>query len=100
MIVVKQNDCHESRIKPRYGMQDLHSLHGQLSGCHFLISFLKASNDVSFLKSLGKIFETLGPRNEILSVLQKKRFLHLVNQIVKTVVNCNHYSLTEIIGSR
>ena len=52
-------------------MYDLHSLHGQFSGCHFLISFLKTSNDVSFLKSLGKIFQILGPRNEILSLLQK-----------------------------
>ena len=51
-------------------MYDLHSLQGQFSGCHFLISFLKASN-VSFLKSLGTIFQIFGLRNEILSVPQK-----------------------------
>ena len=35
----------KSSIKPRFWMYDLHSLHGQFSGCHFLISFLKACND-------------------------------------------------------
>ena len=52
-------------------MYDLHSLHGQVLGCQFLISFLKTSNDVSFLNSLGRIFQIFGPRNEILSVPQK-----------------------------
>ena len=37
----------------------------------FLISFLKASNDVYFLNSLGTIFQIFGERNEILSVKQK-----------------------------
>ena len=27
----------DSEIKPRFWMYDLHSLHGQFSGCHFLI---------------------------------------------------------------
>ena len=50
-------------------MYDLHSLHRQFSGSHFLISFLKACN-VSFLNSFGTIFQIFGPRNEILSVPQ------------------------------
>ena len=52
-------------------MYDLHSLHGQFSGSHFLISFLKACNNVSSLNSLGTIFHIFGPRNEILSVPQE-----------------------------
>ena len=52
-------------------MYDLHSLHGQFSGCHFLISFLKAFNDVSFFNSLGTIFQIFGLRIEILSVPQR-----------------------------
>ena len=55
-------------------MYDSHSLHGQFSGCHFFISFLKASKDVSFLNSFGTIFQIFGPRNEILSVPQKTLF--------------------------
>ena len=61
-------------------MYDLHSLHGQFSGSHFLISFLKACNNVSSLNSLGTIFHIFGPRNEILSVPQK---------ILLTFVNSN-----------
>ena len=52
-------------------MYDLHSLHGQFSGSHFLISFLKACNDASFLNSFETIFQIFGPKNEILSVPQK-----------------------------
>ena len=80
-------------------MYGLHGLHGQFLGCYFLISFLKACNDVSFSNSLITIFQIFGPRNEILFVPQK-HFLRLVIQIVKTVVNCNHYSLLEKIVSR
>ena len=54
-------------------MYDLHSLHGQFSGSHFLISFLKACNNVSSLNSLGTIFHIFGPRNEILSDPQEIR---------------------------
>ena len=54
-------------------MYDLHSLHGQFSSCHFVISSLKARNDISFLNSLGAIFQIFRPRKEILSVPQKKR---------------------------
>ena len=78
-------------------MYDLHSLHGQFSGCHFLISSLKASNNVSFLNSLATISQIFVPRNEIL-LFQKKYFLQS-NHVVKTVANCNHYSLVEIIVS-
>ena len=52
-------------------MYELHSLHGQFSGCHFLISFLKACNNVFLLNSLGTIFQIFGPRSEILFVPQK-----------------------------
>ena len=62
----------ESQIKPRFQMYDLHSLHGQFSSCHFVISSLKARNDISFLNSLGAIFQIFRPRKEILSVPQKK----------------------------
>ena len=65
----------------------------------FLFSFLKASHDVSFLSSFGTIFQIFGSRKKILFVPQK-HFLHLANQIEKTVVNSNHYSLVEIIVSR
>ena len=76
-------------------MYDLHSLHGQFSSCHFVISSLKARNDISFLNSLGAIFQIFRPRKEILSVPQKN-FLPLVIQIVKTLVNYNHYSFIVI----
>ena len=33
----------------------MHSLHGQVLGCHFPISFLKVFNDVSCLNSFGII---------------------------------------------
>ena len=52
-------------------MHDLHSLHGEFSGCHFLVSFLKACNDVSFINSLGTIFQIFGRRNKTLSVPEK-----------------------------
>ena len=52
-------------------MYGLHSLCGLFSGCHFIISFLKASIDVSFLNSWGRIFPIFGSRNEIFSVPQK-----------------------------
>ena len=51
-----------------YEMYDLHSQNGQFSGYHFLITFLKAFNEISFLNSSGTIFQIFGPRNEILSV--------------------------------
>ena len=55
-------------------MYNLHSLHGQFSGCHFFFTFLKASNDVSFLNSLQTLFQIFGARNEILFVLQETLF--------------------------
>ena len=51
-------------------MYDLYGLHGQ-----FLISFLKAYN-VSFINSVGIMFQIFGPNNKILSV-PKKTFLTL-----------------------
>ena len=52
-------------------MYDLHSLHGQFSGPHFIISCLKACNDIFFLNSLGTKFQIFERRNEILSVPRK-----------------------------
>ena len=80
-------------------MYDLHSLLGQFSSCHFVISSLKARNDISFLNMLGAIFQIFRPRKETLSVPQKN-FLPLVIQIVKTLVNYNHYSFIVIIVPR
>ena len=77
-------------------MCDLRILHRQFSGCHFLISFLKASNDDSFVNSQGTRFSG----QEMKYFLFHKKNLHLANEIVKTVVNCNHYSLIEIIVSQ
>ena len=65
----RQDKKTESWIKPRFWTYDLHSLHGQFSGSHFLIRFLKACN-VSLINSLGKIFQIFRPINEILSVQQ------------------------------
>ena len=55
-------------------MHDLHSLYGQFACSHFLISFLKACHDVSFLNSLRVIFQIFGPRNEIIPFQQKTPF--------------------------
>ena len=52
-------------------MYGLHRLQGLFPSCDFLIGFLKTSNDVSFLNSLGTIFQIFGLRNEIFSVPQK-----------------------------
>ena len=51
-------------------MYNLHSQHGQFSGCQFLISFLKTFKDFS-LNSPGTIFQMIRPKNEILPVEQK-----------------------------
>lgn len=80
-------------------MSDLYSLHGQFSGCLFLISFLKASNDVPFLNSLKKMFQIFVPRNKILSVLQNAP-LTVDKLNCEIFINCNHYFLIKIIVSR
>ena len=79
-------------------MYDLHNLQGQFSSCHFLIIVLKACNNVFLLKFIrNNIPVFLAPEY---FQFHKKYFLNLVIQVVKTVVNCNHYSLIEIIVSR
>ena len=50
----------------------------QFSSRHFLMDFLKACNDVSFLNLLGIKFQILVPRNEIVSV-PLKTILTFVN---------------------
>ena len=46
----------------------LHNLQGHLSVFQFLILVLNVDKDVSSLKSLGKIFEILTPKEVIVSV--------------------------------
>ena len=61
-------------------MYGLHSLQGQFSGFHFLISFLKAFTVSNCFNSLCAISQILGPRIEMLSVpLKTLRTFHLAN---------------------
>ena len=46
----------------------LHSLHGQFSGFHSLIPFLKATALVNFFNSNGTISHIVGPKYEMLSL--------------------------------
>ena len=45
----------------------MQSRHGQFSGFHFFICILKAAMLLAFFNLSGKMFQILGPRNEILS---------------------------------
>ena len=45
----------------------MQSRHGQFSGFQFFIFILKASMLLTFFSLSGKMFQILGPRNEILS---------------------------------
>ena len=49
-------------------MYGLHSLQGQFSGFHFLISLLKAFTVSNCFNSVGTILQILGPRTEMLFV--------------------------------
>ena len=53
--------------KPTFCMYGLHSLQGQFTGFHFLISHLKEFADSNCFNS-GTISQILGPRKEMLSV--------------------------------
>ena len=53
---------------PIFCMYGLHSLQGQFTGFHFLISLLKAFTVSNCFNSLGTISQILGPRKEMLSV--------------------------------
>ena len=46
----------------------LHSLHGQFSGYHSLIPFLKGTTLVNSFNSKGTVSHILGPKYEILSL--------------------------------
>ena len=52
----------------KLGMYFLHSLHGQFSGFHSLIPFLKATTLVNSFNSNGTISHILGPKYKILSL--------------------------------
>ena len=54
---------------PTRGIQVLHSLHGQISGCHLLISFLKELRLLSSFSLSGTKFHSGGPRFDIFSEL-------------------------------
>ena len=62
---------------------DLHSLHGQFSGFHFLNSLLKALIIVNFFSSRGTMFRIWGLGYEILSIPWKTLWIlgktHVVN---------------------
>ena len=49
-------------------MNTLQSLHGQLSGLHFLIFWRKVGSVAPSLMSEGTKFQTLGPRYDNVSV--------------------------------
>ena len=55
-------------IKPLFGRYRLHSLHGQFCGHQFLIPDLKALKVFTSFNSVGTISQTLGPKNDRLSV--------------------------------
>ena len=55
-------------INFKWDMYFLHSLHGQFSGFHSLISFLKAATLVNSFNSKGRISHILGPKYEKLSL--------------------------------
>ena len=55
-------------MNSKLGMYFLHSLHGQFSGFHSLIPFLKATTLVNSFNSNGPNSHILGPKNEMLSL--------------------------------
>ena len=55
-------------MNPRLGTNFLHSLHGQFSGFHSLIPFLKATTLVNSFNSKGTISHILGVQDEIFSL--------------------------------
>ena len=55
-------------MNPKLGTYFLHNLHGQFSGFHFLIPFLKATALANSFNANGAIFNILGPKHEILSL--------------------------------
>ena len=47
--------------KPGHGTKDLHSLHGQLRGTHFLIFSLNRGTDDMLFRSIDIKFQIFGP---------------------------------------
>ena len=58
-------------MNPKLGTNFLHSLHGQFSGFHSLIPFLKATALVNSFNSNGTISNISGPKPEMLSLQWK-----------------------------
>ena len=58
-------------MNPKLGTCFLHSLHGQFSGFHSLIPFLKATALVNSFNSNGTISNISGPKSEMLSLQWK-----------------------------
>ena len=54
-------------MNPTWGIYVLHSLHGQFSGCHFLICVLKELTSSNSFNVLGTKFHILGPKLDKLS---------------------------------
>ena len=59
-VFSKTNTHLKLQIRPTYGIQVLHSLHGQFSGFHFLIPFLKVRMSTSCFSLSGTKFHILG----------------------------------------
>ena len=56
-------------MNPTRGLYFLHSLHGQFSGCHFLMCVLKELASFNSFSVLGRKFHILGPKLDKLSDL-------------------------------
>ena len=54
-------------MNPTWGIYVLYSLHGQFSGCHFLICVLKELASSNSFNVLGPKFHILGPKFDKLS---------------------------------
>ena len=54
-------------MNPTWGIYVLHSLHGQFSGCHFLICVLKELTSSNSFNVLGTKSHILGPKLDKLS---------------------------------
>ena len=70
-----------SKIKPTRWINVLHNLQGHLSVFQLLILDLNVDKDVSSLKSLGKIFQILSPKEVIVSVPYLTEFTLLLLRI-------------------
>ena len=60
-------------MNPKFDTCFLYSLQGQIFGFHSLIPYLKVSTLVNSFNSKGTIFQILGPKQEIISLLWENR---------------------------